>query len=139
MLGTRRNPGGDAPPPHCDELHPPEALHALLPRADFVVLATPGTADTAQLIGAPELELMKDTSVLINVSRGGTSSDQYMRHTDFSLLFVGVTCMAFALAGAGTVDWDALSLALEAETIAACYSDVTPHPLVQKRQSWAEE
>lgn len=31
----------DAPPPHCDELHPPDALHALLPRADFVVLATP--------------------------------------------------------------------------------------------------
>lgn len=31
----------DAPPPHCDELHAPEALHMLLPRADFVVLATP--------------------------------------------------------------------------------------------------
>jgi phosphoglycerate dehydrogenase-like enzyme len=30
------------PPPHVTELHPPTALHELLPRADFVVLATPG-------------------------------------------------------------------------------------------------
>jgi hypothetical protein len=48
-------PNDDAPPVarlgQVEELHPPAALPRLLPRADFVVLATPGTADTAQVKG----------------------------------------------------------------------------------------
>ena len=70
VLATRRSAApGEAPPPHCAELHPPSALHELLPRADYVVISTPGSAETAELIGAKELELMKSSSVLVNVSR----------------------------------------------------------------------
>ncbi|MDW0111504.1 2-hydroxyacid dehydrogenase [Sporosarcina aquimarina] len=46
-------------------------LDALLKEADFVVLLTPYTKETAGLIGSRELALMKKTAVLINVSRGG--------------------------------------------------------------------
>lgn len=46
-------------------------MDQLLKEADFVVLLTPYTKETAGLIGAKELALMKKTAVLINVSRGG--------------------------------------------------------------------
>lgn len=68
VLGVRRS---DAPHPAVDEMHPPEALPALLPRADIVMLNTALTPDTKFLIGAPELALMKQGASLINMSRGG--------------------------------------------------------------------
>lgn len=46
-------------------------LDALLKEADFVVILTPYTPETVGMIGARELKLMKNTAVLINVSRGG--------------------------------------------------------------------
>jgi len=45
-------------------------LRTLLREADFVVLLCPLTETTFHLIGAAELSAMKDTSYLINVSRG---------------------------------------------------------------------
>lgn len=42
----------------------------LLQTSDFVVLTVPGTRDTAAMIGAGELALMKPTSILINGARG---------------------------------------------------------------------
>lgn len=46
-------------------------LDTLLKEVDFVVILAPYTAETAGLIGARELGLMKKTAVLINVARGG--------------------------------------------------------------------
>ena len=46
-------------------------LDELLAEADFVVILTPLTPETVGLINARELKLMKNTAVLINVSRGG--------------------------------------------------------------------
>ncbi len=43
----------------------------LLEEADFVVLCVPLTQDTASMIGTRELSWMKQTSYLINTSRGG--------------------------------------------------------------------
>ena len=51
-------------------MHSPSALHGLLPTADVVVLTAPQTAATRNLIGAAELALMKETAVIVNVSRG---------------------------------------------------------------------
>ena len=69
VTGVRRQ--ADAPlPPGVTAVHPPSALHDLLPTADVVLLTAPQTAATRNLIGAPELALMKETAVVVNVSRG---------------------------------------------------------------------
>jgi D-3-phosphoglycerate dehydrogenase len=42
-----------------------------LPSLDVLVLALPLTAETSLLIGRAELDLMKPTAYVVNVSRGG--------------------------------------------------------------------
>jgi D-3-phosphoglycerate dehydrogenase len=48
------------------------ALNDLLKRADFVTIHVPLVDANRNLIGAPELALMKATARLVNTSRGGT-------------------------------------------------------------------
>lgn len=48
-----------------------DRLAEVLPEADVVFVAAAMTDDTSKLIGEPELRLMKNTSVLVNVARGG--------------------------------------------------------------------
>lgn len=43
----------------------------LLRTADFVLLSTPLTAETENMIGARELDLMKSSAMLVNICRGG--------------------------------------------------------------------
>jgi phosphoglycerate dehydrogenase-like enzyme len=59
------------PDPLADEIHPMTALHAVLGRADAVVLAVPLSAQTRHLIGAAELAACQKRAILINVARGG--------------------------------------------------------------------
>ncbi len=47
------------------------ALRALLPAADFVVLALPFTPATAGIIGAAELALLRPDAWIVNLGRGG--------------------------------------------------------------------
>jgi len=54
------------------ELHPPDALDQLLPRADWVILTVPHTPDTAHMMHATRFRLMKPSAVFINVGRGMT-------------------------------------------------------------------
>lgn len=68
VIGIRRS---GAPHPHVDSMHKPEALHTLLPQADFVLLNTALTEETRFLIGEGEIELMRTGAGLINMSRGG--------------------------------------------------------------------
>lgn len=51
-------------------------LESLLTTSDFVVLLTPLTDETYQLIGAKEFKLMKKSAIFINVSRGQTVDEQ---------------------------------------------------------------
>jgi phosphoglycerate dehydrogenase-like enzyme len=51
-------------------VHPVEDLHRLLPEADVVFLIAPHTPQTEGLIGAPELALLPDGALLVNVARG---------------------------------------------------------------------
>ncbi|MBM6619181.1 2-hydroxyacid dehydrogenase [Bacillus suaedaesalsae] len=55
------------------------SLEELLAKSDFVVLLAPFTEETKNLIAKKELEQMKETSILINVARGGmvNESDLY--------------------------------------------------------------
>lgn len=68
VLGIRRHPEqGHA---WCDEVHAPAALHSLLERAHYVVLALPVTPETEAVIGEAELACMRPDARLVNVGRG---------------------------------------------------------------------
>jgi phosphoglycerate dehydrogenase-like enzyme len=67
VLGMRRT---QTRPADVDELFRPDQLHAMLGRADVVVLAVAGNDHTRNLIGAPELQAMPEHALLINVARG---------------------------------------------------------------------
>ena len=54
------------------ELHGPDALDDLLPRADFVIMTVPHTPETEGMMNAARLERMKRTAFLINIGRGMT-------------------------------------------------------------------
>jgi phosphoglycerate dehydrogenase-like enzyme len=53
-----------------DQIYGPGQLTEMISRCDYVVASTPLTAETRNLIGAPEISAMKKTAVIINVGRG---------------------------------------------------------------------
>lgn len=53
-----------------DGVYGVDKLHELLPSADVVVLIVPFTSETTGMIGARELSLMKQGSLLVNAARG---------------------------------------------------------------------
>ncbi len=55
------------------ELHPPEALDEILPRADFVILTVPHTPATEGFFNRARFRLMKPTAFFINIGRGMTT------------------------------------------------------------------
>lgn len=59
-------------PDGVSELHPPEALDALLPRADFVVSTVPHTPATHGMMYRDRFRSMKPSAFFINVGRGKT-------------------------------------------------------------------
>ena len=74
---------------------------------DWLILAAPATADTRQMIGAPELAAMKPTAGLINIARGDL------------------------------VDQEALADALMSRRLAGAFLDVTdPEPLPADHPLW---
>lgn len=86
-----------------------DRLHEVLANADVVVLAAAMTVDSQNLIGAAELALMKSSSILVNVARGGL------------------------------VDTEALVAALATGEIAGAGLDVTtPEPLPDGHPLWSE-
>lgn len=60
-------------PPGVAELHPPEALDSLLPRADFVILTVPHTPATEGLFHRARFQRMKRSAFFINIGRGMTT------------------------------------------------------------------
>ncbi len=62
--------------PELDELHGLDRLDALLPQADFVVLACGLDETTRGLIGAARLARMGRDAVLVNVARGPVVDEQ---------------------------------------------------------------
>jgi phosphoglycerate dehydrogenase-like enzyme len=55
------------------ELHRPEALDELLPRADFVILTVPHTPTTEGFFNRARFQRMKRTAFFINIGRGMTT------------------------------------------------------------------
>jgi phosphoglycerate dehydrogenase-like enzyme len=79
IVATRRHPErgpGDAPN---IELHGLDALDEVLQMSDIVVVAAPLTPDTAGMVGAPQLQQMRETAWLINISRGRLVDESALR------------------------------------------------------------
>ena len=60
-------------PPGVAELHRPEALDSLLPRADFVILTVPHTPATEGFFNRARFQQMKRSAFFINIGRGKTT------------------------------------------------------------------
>ena len=70
VLGIRRNPELSAGNTSVDSVYKLDSLHDLLPKAEYLVLSAPETAETEGLIGPKEISLLKKGAVVINVGRG---------------------------------------------------------------------
>jgi phosphoglycerate dehydrogenase-like enzyme len=67
VIASRRT---NTPTDGVDQIVTGDDWRALLPEADFVVVAVPLTDQTRGMVGAAELALMKPTGYLINIARG---------------------------------------------------------------------
>ena len=68
VIGVRRSPRRAGVP--VDELRPPQALPELLPRADWLIIACPLTAETRGWIDAAAIARLPAGARVINVARG---------------------------------------------------------------------
>jgi phosphoglycerate dehydrogenase-like enzyme len=68
ILGVRRS---GASVPGVEQVYPTTQLHDALKRADFIVIATPLTSETRNLIDRAALEAAKPGAGLINIGRAG--------------------------------------------------------------------
>lgn len=68
VIGIRRSPQRPGDP--VDELHAPQKLAELLPRADWLIVACPLTAETRGLIDAAMLARLPRGACIINIARG---------------------------------------------------------------------
>lgn len=64
VIGTRRTNIDEA-----NGIYAADKLHNLLQRADILIIALPATPETEGLIGAEEIALLPDQTILINVGR----------------------------------------------------------------------
>lgn len=77
VIGVKRTIGGcDPADAHADELVPTDALHRVLPRAAFLVIAAPHTPETDGAIGEAELAALPSGAVVINVGRGSLVDEE---------------------------------------------------------------
>jgi phosphoglycerate dehydrogenase-like enzyme len=68
VIAVKRTEGQK--PEYIDELYTMDALDNLLPRADVVALSLPGTKETYHLFNKDKFNLMKNSTILLNVGRG---------------------------------------------------------------------
>ena len=66
VIGVNRH---GKPVDGCDEIVTSDQLEAVLPRADYLLCATPDTPDTRGLLGRRQLDLMKTRAGLVNIGR----------------------------------------------------------------------
>lgn len=99
VIGVKRDHSGVTAA--LDELHKPEALHDILPRADYVILTCPLTPQTEKVIDRAALAAMKPGACLINVARG--------RCVEEEALIEALRSGALASAGIDTVEEEPLA------------------------------
>jgi glyoxylate/hydroxypyruvate reductase len=68
VIGTRRSGAGH---PAVDAMHPPAAIEALLPQADFVIVSVPATPETTPLLDAGRIALIRPGAGVVSLARHG--------------------------------------------------------------------
>lgn len=76
VIGNRRNP--ELAVANVDELYGKDEIQKMLPQCDFLVLATPHTPETENLIGQAEIDLLPLGAVIINLARGVVIDEKAM-------------------------------------------------------------
>lgn len=76
VIGNRRNP--ELPVANVDALYGKDEVQQMLPQCDFLVLATPHTPETENLIGQAEIDLLPQGAVIINLARGVVIDEKAM-------------------------------------------------------------
>ena len=106
VYGVRRTKkAGD---PAFDEIYAMDELNAILPKTDILVMALPGTAETAGTLSRERIALLPRHAIVVNVGRGSA------------------------------VDQEALIDALNSEAIAGAALDVmVPEPLPAEHPLWS--
>jgi phosphoglycerate dehydrogenase-like enzyme len=72
-IGLRRTPIANE---YFDEMLGPDKLDDMISRSDYLVIATPLTAETKHMIDAGRLAKMKNTALLINIARGAVVDEE---------------------------------------------------------------
>ena len=94
-------------PDYVDQIYLNQDLNKLLKKSDYLILTLPGTPATEGIIGREELQMMKESSFVVNIGRGSL------------------------------IEQDALIEALEKGWIAGAGLDVTePEPLPEESRLW---
>lgn len=57
-------------------IYPPEKLHDLLPSADVLIIALPGTPETENMIAEYELSLLPEGAIVVNIGRANVIEQQ---------------------------------------------------------------
>ncbi|MFX0016462.1 MAG: 2-hydroxyacid dehydrogenase [Promethearchaeota archaeon] len=70
VLAIKRDPTRFNQNNHIDFMGGPEDLSQILDDSDFILISVPLTTETEGMIGKNELQLMKKTAIIVNISRG---------------------------------------------------------------------
>ncbi|MFK7877661.1 MAG: D-2-hydroxyacid dehydrogenase [Paracoccaceae bacterium] len=109
VLGTRANPRNT---PHCDEVHGPDRLPQLWPRADYIAICTPRLPATLGLVSEATFDMTKPNAVLVNVSRGNVVDETALLNALWAGKIRGAAMDVFATEPLREDDpiWDAPNL-----------------------------
>jgi D-2-hydroxyacid dehydrogenase (NADP+) len=121
VLGVRRDP--TIAVDGVESMYGPDALLALLPQADFVVLTVPLTHETRHMISTQEFHAMQRSTYIVNIGRGGT--------IDEAALITALRAGQIAGAGLDVVEAEPLPAdsplwGMENVIITAHYAGATP-------------
>jgi phosphoglycerate dehydrogenase-like enzyme len=127
VVATRRR--GTQGPDGVEVLSGADALHRILPRVDYLVVAVPQTDETRAMIGARELGLLPAGAVLVNVARGAV--------VDEDALIDALRCNS--LRGAGLDVFAREPLAAESPLWGLPNVLVTPHVSGASHRFWRRQ
>lgn len=78
VYAIKRNPKRKTNGQQYDFLGGPEDLSYVLRESDFILITLPLTEETKGIIGKPELQLLKKTAIIVNISRGSIINEQVL-------------------------------------------------------------